>query len=246
MTNFFEPFATHGPEQTLAIEIQQGKNIADAAAATSTLKHCIWSTLPNSSKISNGKYKMPHFEGKNRINEYIHSLTNLLAKTTFLWITAYAQNYQFPTYTPVYVKSSGKYVQLAATGPEASILSIGDVTKNIGIFTSAFLAQPELTHGRFVLAYVEETTAGSMLETWSKATGKRSVFVKTSIEDYDAVWQAWGLEIGAMMRFWEEAGEKSWSGEEVLTKEDLGIQGETFAGIEETFKTMDCAALLEC
>jgi hypothetical protein len=229
----------------MKVEIQQGKNLANAARATSTLKHYIWSTLPNGNKISNGKYVVPHFEGKNKIDDYIRTLPDLLAKTTFLWITFYGANYQFPMFTPNFVKSSGKYVQLSAAGPDVLIKSIGDVTKNIGVFTSAILAQPELTHGRFVLAYIEETTSGEMLKTWSKATGKPSVFVQVkSLEEYDAVWPNWGNEMGVMMQFWEEAGEKSWSGESVLTKEDLGIQNEKFVGIEETFKSMDWSAIL--
>ena len=148
-------------------------------------------------------------------------------------------------FTPNFVKSSGKYVQLSVTGPDVPIKSIGDVTKNIGVFTSAILAQPKLTHGRFVLAYTEETTIGGMLKTWSKATGKPSVFVQVkSLEEYDAVWPNWGNEMGVMMQLWEEVGDKSWSGESVLTKDDLGIQNEKFVGIEETFKSMDWNAIL--
>lgn len=229
----------------MKVEIQQGKNLANAAAKTPTLKHYIWSTLPNGSKISNGKYLVPHFEGKNKIDDYIRTLPDLLAKTTFLWITFYGSNYQFPMFTPNFVKSSGKYVQLSATGPDVPIKSIGDVTKNIGYFTSAILAQPELTLGRFVLADVEETTIGEMLKTWTKATGKPSVFTQVkNLAAYDAVWPNWGNEMGIMMQFWEEAGDKSWSGEDFLTKKELGLENVKFATIEETFKTMDWTSIL--
>jgi hypothetical protein len=90
----------------MKVEVQQGKNLANAAAKTSTLKHYIWSTLPNGSKISNGKYVVPHFDAKNKIDEYIKSKADLYAKTTFLWITFYAQNYVFPMFTPNLVVSS--------------------------------------------------------------------------------------------------------------------------------------------
>jgi hypothetical protein len=229
----------------MKVEVQQGKNLANAAAKTITLQHYIWSTLPNGRKISNGKYVVPHFEGKNKIDEYIRSLPDLLAKTTFLWITFYGTNYVFSMFTPNFVKTSGKYVQLAATPPTVPILSIGDVTKNIGFFTSAILAQPKLTIGRFVLACTEETTIGGMLETWSKSTGKPSVYVQVaSLEEYNNIWPMWGQEMGVMMKFWEEVGDKSWSGEDFLTKEDLGIQNEKFATIGQTFKEMDWNAIL--
>jgi len=84
----------------MKVEVTQGKNLANAAARTATLQHYIWSTLPNGKKISNGKYVVPHFEAKNAINDYIKSNSTLLPKTTFMWVTFYAQNYLFPMFTP--------------------------------------------------------------------------------------------------------------------------------------------------
>jgi len=56
VTDFFEPFAKVGAEEAIKVEFQQGVNLANAALATSTLKHYIWSTLPNGLRISGGKY----------------------------------------------------------------------------------------------------------------------------------------------------------------------------------------------
>jgi len=225
--------------------VKQGINLADAALQTPTLTHYIWSTLPDASRISSGKYAVPHFQGKSRIDDYIKSKPALLRKTTFLWITFYATNYVFPMFTPNFVKSSGKYVQLAVTGPDVPVWTIGDAAKNVGFFTSAILARPELTKGRYVLASTEETTIGEMLKIWSRATKKESVFVKVAnLEEYNAVWPMLGDEMGLMMQFWEEAGDKSWSGEDFLTKKELGIEGAKFASIEETFKLMDWNAIL--
>ena len=100
VTDFFEPFAAGGPESAMKVEIQQGKNLANAAARTATLQHYIWSTLPNGMRITNGKFLVPHFEGKNKIDDYIKANTALYAKTTFLWVTFYAGNYMFPMFTP--------------------------------------------------------------------------------------------------------------------------------------------------
>jgi len=244
ITDFFEPFAAGGPENAMKVEVQQGKNLANAAAKTSTLKHYIWSTLPNGSKISNGKYVVPHFDAKNKIDEYIKSKADLYAKTTFLWITFYAQNYVFPMFTPNLVKSSGQYVQLQATPPTVPVLTIGDISANVGIFTSSILAQPQLTHGKYVLAYVEKTTIGDMLKTWSEATGKPSVYVQTSLEDFDKVWPMWGHEMGFMMKFWEEYGDQSWSGENYLTSKELGIK-EKFVGVKEAYGAMDWSFIFE-
>lgn len=119
------------------------------------------------------------------------------------------------------------------------ILSIGDVTKNVGKFTNAILAQPSLTHGKYVLAYVEKTTIGGMLQTWSEVTGKPSVYVKVAtLKEFDNVWPNWGNEMGVMMQFWEEYGQNSWSGEDYLTSKELGIK-EKFFGIKETYESTD-------
>jgi len=243
VTDFFEPFAKAGPEGGMKVEVQQGKNLANAAAKTPTLKHYIWSTLPNGSEISGGKYLVPHFEAKNKIDAYIKTLPELYAKTTFLWITWYATNYAFPMFTPVFVPTSGKYLQIG-TGPASTpILSIGDVKSNIGLFTNAILAQPALTHTRYVLAYIEETTMGEMFKTWGRAVGKEVAYVKVNdLDEYDNVWPNWGREMGIMMSLWGEYGNESWSGQDVLTRKELGLTG-PFVGIEDAFRAQGLSAL---
>ena len=165
VTDFFEPFSQHGPQKAMEVESEQGMNIAKAAASTSTLEHYIWSTLPNGMKISGGKYLVPHFEAKNKVDDFIRGDASLLAKTTFLWVTFYATNYYNPMYTPYYIPTAGKYIQILPTPPSVPVKTIGDARKNVGVFVRAILSNPDKTlHGKFVLAYVEETTAGAMLQ----------------------------------------------------------------------------------
>jgi hypothetical protein len=108
ITDFVEPFAANGPEKAIEIELAQGINLAKAASKASTLEHYIWSTLPNSGRITNGKLRVPHFEAKNQVDDYIKSDKALFAKTTFMWIAWYANNYQYPMFTPIYVVSTLK------------------------------------------------------------------------------------------------------------------------------------------
>ena len=60
VTNFWEG----------ADEIAQGK-IAIQAAKDAGVNHFIWSTLPNVEKISNGKFDVPHFTGKAKVDELV-------------------------------------------------------------------------------------------------------------------------------------------------------------------------------
>ena len=84
-----------------------------------------------------------------------------------------------------------------------------------------------------------------MLNDWSEVTGKKSTYVQTSLEDFSSIWPMWGLEMGVMMKMWDEVKEKSWSGEEgILTKDDLGLTGTDFVGVKGALKEMDWSALL--
>jgi len=238
ITDFFAPFAEDGPVHASETESRQGINLAKAASATESLEHYIWSTLPSGKAISNGQFTVPHFEAKNVVDRYIKSDAKLLAKTTFLWITFYAQNYYFPMFTPIHVPTAGKYIQISSTPPSVPILSIGDARTNIGIFVRAILAQPQKTRGgKTVLGYSDKTTAGEMLQTWAKAQGKQAQFVEVDREAFHAVWPMWAEEIGVMMEFWNVAGDKGWSGEDViLTKDDLEVEG--LVGVEEAFSVL--------
>ncbi|OQU98237.1 hypothetical protein CLAIMM_04053 [Cladophialophora immunda] len=64
VTNFWE-------KKSAAAEIQQGKNIADAAKACG-VQHLIWSSLMNVTELSGGKLsKVAHFDSKAAVEQYI-------------------------------------------------------------------------------------------------------------------------------------------------------------------------------
>ncbi|PVH76452.1 putative hscarg dehydrogenase [Cadophora sp. DSE1049] len=239
LTNFFEHFPRLSPDAAIALEVKQGQNLANAAAKTPTLKHYIWSTLPDAEKISKGQISVPHHQGKAQIDTFIKANEELYAKTTFLWVGAYAQNFEYPWTRPNLFKTSGKYIQLGPVSPTTPVQTIGDVTTNVGIFTTAILAQRAITQRKYVLATAEDTTVGGLVKSWGDATGKDTLYIEiASIDEYDKVWPVWGREIGLMMKFWESAGENCWSGEDMLVKEDLGLSGDMFVASKETFEKM--------
>jgi len=67
---------------------------------------------------------------------------------------------------------------------------------------------------------------GSLLDRWSKLTGKETEYIQVDLEQFDRLWPKWGREIGFMLQFWEEWGDRSWTGEEgILDGEALGVKG---------------------
>ncbi|KAK4243382.1 hypothetical protein C7999DRAFT_44802 [Corynascus novoguineensis] len=243
VTNFFEPFIAHqSPQKAMEIETQQGIHLAQAAAATPTLEHYIWSTLPNAKALSRGKHLIPHFEGKNAADAYIRDeQPALLAKTTFFWVTFYAANYAVPIFRPNWTASAGKHLQQSGYSPETLIYTIGDVTENLGAFARAVVEQSDKTRGgAAVLVSTERHRAGDMLQLWARAKGTEAQFVRVSGEAFREAWPLWGEETGLMMEFWEEYGERSWTradGGKVLDKEDLGIT--QFQSLEEAYKRLE-------
>lgn len=104
--------------------------------------------------------------------------------------------------------------------------------------------KPELTlNGKFVLATVDESTAGEFISTWGRLTGKQTEYVQISLAEYDRLWPMWGQEMGVMMEFWGEYKEKSWSGEDYITKEDLGVV-EKLVSTEEALASFDYSSVL--
>jgi uncharacterized protein YbjT (DUF2867 family) len=92
VTNFWEHFSAEK-------EKAQAKNQADAARA-SGLKHVVWSTLEDTRNLMapddkrmpmlQGKYRVPHFDGKAEANAYFAGLPVTYLVTSFYWDNIYA------------------------------------------------------------------------------------------------------------------------------------------------------------
>jgi len=87
VTNFWEVFSAEK-------EKEQASNLAKACK-TAGVKHVIWSTLEDSRDvlkdkvpIMEGKYTVPHFDGKFEANEYFKDLP-----TTYLYTSVYFENF---------------------------------------------------------------------------------------------------------------------------------------------------------
>lgn len=77
------------------LEEQQNRNIIDAAAKVSTLVRFVFSSLPNTNKLSSGKYKnVYHFDSKALAEEYGRAThPSLWEKTTVFYAGLYLENW---------------------------------------------------------------------------------------------------------------------------------------------------------
>jgi hypothetical protein len=88
---------------------------------------------------------------------------------------------------------------------------------------------------------VETLTNGELLERWGKVTGNSTVYIPGTLEAYNELFPAWGLEMGVMLQFWEAVGDASWSrpGATLLRKQDLGIDTARFTGLDAAWAQID-------
>lgn len=99
-------------KQSATAEVEQGKAIADAAAATTTLQHFVWSALPDPVALSGGQFlNVHHWKGKSLVTEYIQKeKPELWAKTTTIL---------FPNYFENCLTSPGRYLPVKVTQPSS-------------------------------------------------------------------------------------------------------------------------------
>ncbi|KAL1847970.1 hypothetical protein Daus18300_013773 [Diaporthe australafricana] len=241
-TNFFEALPELGVDKSMEVETRLGTNLADAAAATDTLEHYVWSTLPNSRRNTSGKVVVPYYEAKNRVDDHIQtSHPALWRKTTFVWFGWYAGNMDYPWYRPSEVHTAGAgdkklYVQLLGVPPSAKIPLLGDEKVNPGLFVRAILDRPDLTlPGKAVAAVDEQLSLAEVARAYGAALGIDLRCVQIPKDDYKALWPAWGelMDVShSYMEFMDGRGFSSVDGD-VLTKEDLGVEG--LVGTAEAF-----------
>ncbi|EED14993.1 NmrA-like family protein [Talaromyces stipitatus ATCC 10500] len=129
-------------KQSAAVEVQQGKAIADAAASTTTLQHFIWSALPDPVAVSGGQFlNVHHWKGKSLITEYIHTKKpDLWAKTTTILFPNYFENTLTNPHRHLSIKDSkGTYTLKFPHSPQTVMphVAIGDTGKLVHLVLEA-------------------------------------------------------------------------------------------------------------
>lgn len=79
-TDYYDFFFQLGPARSMARELEQGSNLARAAATIPTLERYVWSTLPNTNAITQGQAIVPHFQGKANVDVYQRESSRTLRK----------------------------------------------------------------------------------------------------------------------------------------------------------------------
>ena len=130
VTNFWDRATRMG-------EFEQGRNLVHAARETG-IQHFIWSTLPDYQALSGGKYTVPHFTSKARVDTEVK--TAGFRHHTFVEAPFYFQNFltlHAPRKTP-----DGRELWRYPADKHKCRFPCGDI-EDLGKIVAAALNQPD-------------------------------------------------------------------------------------------------------
>src|SRR5882672_2120528 len=136
VTNFWEQGTDELKQATAAVR----------AAKDAGVKHFIWSTLPDVEAISGGKFHVPHFTGKAKIDRMVKEAG--FPNHTFVIAPFYYQNLLgvlAPQKQP-----DGALGWSLPLDPEVRCIHMGDVSELGNIVAGAFLHPDEAGHGEYL------------------------------------------------------------------------------------------------
>ncbi|KAF2196215.1 NAD(P)-binding protein [Delitschia confertaspora ATCC 74209] len=203
-------------------EEQQAMTIARAASMTAALEHFIWSTLPNTPKMTNGKAQVPHFDYKAKVDERIRKeLPELAKKTSYLMFGEYPLNCVFYDFMkPFEVPGSGKHVFIYSTPSAVKIPWSGNMSVSGRIWVRQLLSHAPKSFGKYAVVVL---------------SGKDAVYVQCSYEEYERVWGMGGRELGNQLKFGGLV-EDCTVGYDVMGMDELEIKKEEVGGVRESFE----------
>ncbi|PYI03360.1 NAD(P)-binding protein [Aspergillus sclerotiicarbonarius CBS 121057] len=199
-------------------EIAQGKAIVDAAVACGT-QHIIFSSLPNVSRISGGKYtQVEYFDAKAEVEEYIRGLGRLI-RCTFYVPGWFMQNFR----GHMRVDEDGKSRILVNIVSPGTKLPMIDPKEDTGRVLGDVLREEEEERvggtGRVLEAKEAVYSFQEVVEIMTEVLGERVEYRQVSEEEFTrGVPRIFGDRLVDMMRYIEEFG---YFGHGVEEKEEM-------------------------
>ncbi len=151
VTNFWQEGADEIKQATTAID----------AAREAGVEHLIWSTLPDVETISAGRFNVPHYTGKAKVDRIVSSAG--FAHHTFVVPPFYYQN--LLTVLAPQQQSDGTYGWTLPLNPDSRSIHMGDINEFGGIVAGAF-ARPEVAgNGQYLPLVGDFMSFAEIIET---------------------------------------------------------------------------------
>jgi uncharacterized protein YbjT (DUF2867 family) len=154
VTNFWEARTDERKQATSAID----------AAKDAGVKHFIWSTLPDVETISGGKFHVPHFTGKARIDRIVREAG--FAHHTFVIAPFFYQN--LAGVMAPQKQADGTLGWALPIDPTVRAIHMGDITELGNIVAGAFADPEEAGNGEYLPLVGDFMSFNEIVETLNR------------------------------------------------------------------------------
>jgi uncharacterized protein YbjT (DUF2867 family) len=187
VTNFREAGTEELKQATAAIR----------AARDAGVKHFIWSTLPDVEAISGGKFHVPHFTGKAKIDRIVKEAG--FPHHTFVIAPGYYQN--FVGTLAAHKQADGSVGWALPLDPNVRCLHMGDI-RELGNIVAGALARPdEAGNGEYLPLVGDFLSFNEIVETLNRQ-GHNLSYKQIPKEHFAGSFPG-ASEIAEMFSYWE-------------------------------------------
>src|ERR1700694_2296105 len=187
VTNFQEAGTNELKQATAAVR----------AAKDAGVKHLVWSTLPDVEAISGGKFHVPHFTGKAKVDRIVKEAG--FANHTFVIAPFYYQNLIGVLAPQKQTDGSARWV--LPLDPTVRSIHMGDITELGDIVAGAFAHPDQAGHGEDLPLVGDFMSFNEIVDVLNRQ-GHNFSFTQVPADVF-ATFFPGAAEIAAMLRYFE-------------------------------------------
>ena len=187
VTNFWEQGTDERKQASAAVR----------AAKEAGVKHFIWSTLPDVEAISRGKFDVPHFSGKAKIDRIVKEAG--FANHTFVIAPMYFQGLLGPL-APL-KQADASLGWALPLDPAARVIHMGDITELGNIVAGAFANPNDAGNGEYLPLVGDFLSFNEMVDTLNRQ-GHDYSYQQVPRESFSRSFPG-ATELAATFGYWE-------------------------------------------
>ena len=187
VTNNWEPDTDELKQATVAVR----------AAKDAGVKHFIWSTLPHAEAISGGKFDVPHFTGKAKVDRIVKEAG--FAKHTFVIAPFYYGN--LTGIMAPQKQADGSVGWALPLDPTVRVIHMGDITELGNIVAGAFAHPDQAGNGEYLPLVGDFMSFNEIVETLNRQ-GHNLSYKHVPKESFAGSFPG-ATEIAEMFSYWE-------------------------------------------
>jgi uncharacterized protein YbjT (DUF2867 family) len=187
VTNFREAGADEFKQAAAAVH----------AARDAGVQHFVWSTLPDVEAISGGKFEVPHFTGKAKVDRIVKEAG--FPHHTFVIAPGYYQNFLGPL--APHKQADGTVGWALPLDPDVRCLHMGDIRELGDIVAGAFAHPNEAGHGEYLPLVGDFMSFNELIDTLN-GQGHKFSFQRIPKDVFAALFPG-AAELAEMFGYWE-------------------------------------------